>query len=636
MTSIYLLGFTLALISGLIVTPLVIKFARVIGAIDQPDERKVHKKPTPRLGGLAVASAFIISISILYFWDASIAASFVEHQQMVIAIAASFTIILVLGVIDDIRPLSAGIKFLVQTLAAIIVVAFGLQISVTTDPLTGSAIQLGWVAYPLSVLWILAITNAINLIDGLDGLATGISIIASIAIAVVSMLYFHYTVALVMFVVTGALLGFLKYNFNPAKIFLGDSGSLTLGFSLAIAAMQASVKSPAIFTLIVAVAILALPILDTTASILRRAIKPWLPGKHSESTVPVKQRLKSIFLPDKAHIHHQLLARGWSQRKTVLYLYLISSIFGLCAVLISASTSFNLTFLLITFFVLFAGAIIHKMKYREIAIFSNGLLLEHFITPIVKRRYLQHTIDVAGFALAAVIAWVIIVPEIQIYVAVALVVSQVIAFKILRYPYTETYKNFGIGEAIAVCKSLSVAAITGWILLVIITGTIALYQAGLFMISFYISATILLGSRLGFDMLNYLFQKNRSSEKQVLIYGTDDAGMIALHRLLNQPSRSTKPIGFLIDNPEQEGTYLNGYPVFGGHLRLERLLKTTDIHEILIADVDIMSESLKKIEAIAQKNNIPVRILRWHLEGIPIGKNTDINQDIKRPVVTSL
>ncbi len=613
----------MAMVLVLIFTPVTIKVAHFLGAMDQPDARKVHRKPTPRLGGIAISLSTILTLGFLWFWDHGVAEAISSRSEMVIGIGIGFTIVLILGIFDDIYSLTAGSKFLIQTIAATIVVVSGLSISALTNPLTDSVIELGWVSIPLSILWILAITNALNLIDGLDGLAAGVGAIAALTISAISVMYAHYTVAVIMIVISGALVGFLKFNFSPARIFLGDSGSLLLGFALALGAMQASVKSPAVFTLIVGIAILALPILDTSVAMLRRFIKPWIPVENQEHPLSLRERIKSIFLPDKSHIHHRLLAKGWSQRKSVMILYLISIIFGFCAILLSWSDSFNITFLLITFALLYTWSIIRNLDYNEIAIFSNGLLLHLFFAPLAHRKVWQHSIDALAFASAMFLSWYLLAPEVSFIVIGIVTALQFGVFKGLRYFYHEPYKNIGLGDTLSLLKSVSLSIFAGWIVFVASTGLLNGGTVALFALGFYLAITMLLISRVGFDILNYLSRKNRSEDKKVIIYGTGSAGMLALSQLLEQEGSKASPLGFLDDNPERQGCYMNGFPVFGGHWKLARLIKTHNIDEIVIAEPNILPDIVARLEALAMQNNIALRVLHWQLQRLPF-TNTSV------------
>lgn len=281
----YIWAFLIALFVALIATPAVIVLAAKTGAMDAPDARKVHKGPMPRIGGLAIYCGFMAAIlAMLNFAELT-----QEVANGVIGLLLGGTLIVIIGLIDDYKNLPAKVKLLGQILAACVVVYFDVRIDVITDPF-GDYLYLEYLAAPATVFWIVGLTNTVNLIDGLDGLAAGVSTIASITIMLVALQEDVMIVALFTAALAGAALGFLRYNFNPAKIFMGDTGSMFLGFILAGISVIGAVKCTATIALIVPILALGLPIMDTTFAIIRRY----------RGGVP-------IFKPDKGHLHHRLL-----------------------------------------------------------------------------------------------------------------------------------------------------------------------------------------------------------------------------------------------------------------------------------------------------------------------------------------
>ena len=291
--------------------PLVKSFAYKIGAIDVlKDNRRMHKKPVPRLGGLAIFLGFIVSM--LLFVK-------VDHQLQGILLGAS--IIVVLGVVDDMSPLRAYFKFCVQIFAALVAVFHGVVIQTLSNPNVFAESpywDLGWLSIPITVLWIVGITNAVNLIDGLDGLACGVSTISAISMLVIALLVSESDVALVMAALVGACLGFMPYNKNPAKMFMGDTGSTFLGYILATISIQGLFKYYAIVSFAVPFLILGLPMFDTLFAIIRRLA-------HGQNPMA----------PDRGHIHHRLIDMGLNQKQAVATLYVISAILGLSAVVLT-------------------------------------------------------------------------------------------------------------------------------------------------------------------------------------------------------------------------------------------------------------------------------------------------------------
>lgn len=305
---IYILSFVVAFVVALIATPAAKKLAYKIGAIDIPkDKRRVHKKPVPLIGGLAIYLGTILSILL-----------FLPKSETNLGIIAGSTIIVVLGIFDDKFELKAKVKLLGQLLASFVVVLSGVRIDWLTNPFGDGMINIGVFAIPLSIFWIVGITNAMNLIDGLDGLAAGIASISSGSLFVVSLLNGRYATALITAAVTGAALGFLPYNFNPAKIFMGDTGAMFLGFILSAVSIEGAVKSAAAIAIAVPILALGVPVFDTTFAIIRRIANK-----------------KPIMEADKGHLHHRLLALGLTQKQAVFVMYGVSLFLGLSAILIS-------------------------------------------------------------------------------------------------------------------------------------------------------------------------------------------------------------------------------------------------------------------------------------------------------------
>lgn len=299
----YFVAFTIALAAAYIITPQVINLAIKAGALDAPDARKVHTKPIPRMGGLAIYAGFVLAV---------LASMHINHE--IVGLLVGGTFILAVGIIDDIMQLSAKIKLLGQIAAAIVLVMFDIRIEWITNPF-GDMIYVAYLSIPLTILWVVGLTNTVNLIDGLDGLAAGVSTIASITILLVALQQNFWSVAILSAALAGSALGFLQHNFNPAKIFMGDTGSMFLGYMLAAISVTGTVKSAATIALIVPIVALGLPIMDTAFAIIRR----YMSGR-------------PIFKPDKGHLHHRLLEMGLTQKQAVLLMYVISGCLGMSAI----------------------------------------------------------------------------------------------------------------------------------------------------------------------------------------------------------------------------------------------------------------------------------------------------------------
>ena len=320
------IAFLLAFIVSFMATPYTIKLAHKIGAVDVPkDERRMHKKAMPKFGGPAVILGFLVStiyLLIVMGMENTINLAGQEQYGMkLIGMFLGICIITITCVIDDIKPIKPITKLSGQLVAAIVAVAFGIRIG-DVDLAFFSTSELGEVfSAVLTVLWIVGVTNAINLIDGLDGLSSGISVISAISLLVIFVLNGSPLVSIILITaLAGALVGFLPFNFAPAKTFIGDTGSNFLGYSLSIISILGMAKTYTMAVIVLPLIVLGLPIFDTIWAIIRRLIK----GKS----------IKAIFKADKGHLHHRIVAKGFSRKQAVLILYGLSATFGIFAVIL--------------------------------------------------------------------------------------------------------------------------------------------------------------------------------------------------------------------------------------------------------------------------------------------------------------
>ncbi|WP_010246360.1 MraY family glycosyltransferase [Acetivibrio cellulolyticus] len=329
----YFISFALAFIVSFVATPIAKKVAFYIGAVDVPkDERRMHKKPIARLGGLAIFSGFIMTL-MFGLISTFIGVIGITPNQQLLGMLVGVFIIVGMGIVDDIKQLGPKIKFVFQILAAIAVVWIsGDKISIITNPFssTGTSVISDFIAYPLTIFWIVGITNAINFIDGLDGLAAGVSSISYLSLMFIAILYGEVQTAMIIAILAGATLGFLPYNFNPAKIFMGDTGSTFLGFTLGVISIQGMMKTYAAISIVIPILVLGLPLFDTTFAILRRLI----------------QR-KPIMAADRGHLHHRLIDMGFSQRQSVVTMYAVSGALGLVAIVLADKGALSAVVLII-------------------------------------------------------------------------------------------------------------------------------------------------------------------------------------------------------------------------------------------------------------------------------------------------
>lgn len=342
------IAFILAFVVTLVTTPYTIKIARKVGAVDIPkDERRMHKKSMPKFGGPAVILGFLVSaiyLLIVMSLENSINLfSFEEYGKKLLGMLLGIGVIAAFCIVDDIKTIKPLTKLAGQLIAAIIAVASGIRIEGISLPFLNFPEIHEITSLLLTIAWIIIVTNAINLIDGLDGLSSGISVISAISLLIIFVLNGSSMVSIVLITaLAGALVGFLPFNFAPAKTFIGDTGSNFLGYALSIISILGSAKTYTAAVIVLPLIVLGLPIFDTIWAIIRRLIK----GKS----------IKAVFKADKGHLHHRLVSRGFSQKQAVLILYGISAVFGIFAVILCDSGIWKaMSFLLIVIVAIAAG-----------------------------------------------------------------------------------------------------------------------------------------------------------------------------------------------------------------------------------------------------------------------------------------
>ncbi len=326
------IAFLLAFITTFVMTPYTIKLAKKLGAMDSPkDARRINKKAMPRLGGLAVIAGFLVSIIYLIIIMGIEGSINLNEEQYYIKLIGYFLGAVVISItcfIDDVRGIPALVKLCAQIIAAIILVRSGVIIHHVNIPFFtehGNLTQLNEIfSVILTIGWVVGITNAINLIDGLDGLSSGVSLIACLSLIIIFSLNGSPMIAIIMITaLAGALTGFLPFNFNPAKTFIGDTGSNFLGYSLSVISILGIAKTYTAIVIVAPLIVLALPVFDTVFAIVRRLIKG--------------RSIKAVVMPDKGHLHHKMLKRGFTQKEAVLILYGISATFGMFAIVLLES-----------------------------------------------------------------------------------------------------------------------------------------------------------------------------------------------------------------------------------------------------------------------------------------------------------
>jgi UDP-GlcNAc:undecaprenyl-phosphate GlcNAc-1-phosphate transferase len=613
-----LIGFAAACTFALLLTPVVIRLAGRLGAVDQPNDRKAHLAAMPRMGGVAVFASFALSIAILRFVNPEMGGNILAWDWQTGVLAGAMALILALGIWDDIRTLGPGLKFVAEIAIASAVYAAGFKISVVSFVHFGGPLTSGVFQYLVTVFWITGVTNAVNLIDGLDGLASGVGMIACLTIAPIAYMNSDFSTAVLALLLAGGLLGFLGYNFNPAKIFLGDSGSLTLGFALALLSIRSFTKASTAFAIVVPILALGLPIMETLVSMLRRFLSAVLPGEGS--SVPLSRKLRMMFLPDMQHIHHRLLSSGFSHRKVVIVLYGASCVLGVGAFVLSAVHNVPASLILVVVGIAAVLGIRH-LRYTEMAVLRNGVLLPLFEGAFINRETFRGFLDLffvgGSFLLARQIAESRALEHFfsnSMIIMVALVSVVQFVILLLSGLYRGSIRHMDVREMVRITTTIAVAVTVTGIIFAIVGAPMLHVTFGTIVLDFYLLLTCVLGSRLSFTVLKELSQHGAVEGTRVLLYGAGINGRLILDNIRSGKLAGLVPVGFLDDDPALEGKRFNGLTVFGGHWKLRAILNRLKVDELLLMTDNMKPEILRRINEVARLRGMRVRKLNVSLE----------------------
>jgi UDP-GlcNAc:undecaprenyl-phosphate GlcNAc-1-phosphate transferase len=468
------------------------------------------------------------------------------------------------------------------------------------------------------------VINAINLLDGLDGLASGTAFIVCITMFAISLVGQNVGVALVSFILAGSILGFLRYNFHPASIFLGDSGAYFLGFNLALLSLQSSLKGTTTFAILIPVLALGLPMMDTSLAMVRRLLK----SLHIMEVDSEKNVVKffyldgwSMFRADRGHIHHRLLDMGFTHKKAVILLYAISAILGGLVLSSVYLRSFNQA-LLITAVGIAAYVGIRKLGYKEVQVLSNGALLPLFDTPVINRRILRVFVDLAIISFSYYVAFLLRFEgdfgQVKTYYVTTL--PLVLMTKTVVFHFSGLYKGAwrytNISDLMRMVRAVIFGCAASAFLLWLLPG-FGITSRAVLLIDFNLLLTFVVGARSSFRILDYLHSSRSNLGRKVLIYGAGKTGVNALREFIHNPILGLSPVGFIDDDQRNKGKQVNGYPVIATLESLESILEKHSISEVVLAIKEFPGERLERLSEICISHQIPLRRFQTRLEEIP-------------------
>lgn len=579
-------------------TPLMCRLAVAVGAIDEPGPRKVHTHPIPRLGGLAivVSSAVVLSTT----WLEPIRSLGTIPAELLVGLVAGLIPILTVSVIDDVRPLGFLPKFLAHGAGAAIAISVGIRLAPTVH-LFGQGVQIGWLAVPLSFVWLVGVTNAFNLVDGLDGLSAGLALISAGSLAVIFFAARQPAMVSASLIIAGALLGFLPYNFHPARIFLGDSGATAIGFALACFALRGGSTTSAGFAVLLPIVVMGLPIAETLVSMARRVLRGL--ERHTGS---------QVFVADRNHFHHRLLALGIDHRRVVWILYAAGLVMALAGLLSILMTALEAGLLLLA--LLLAGLVgISRLDYEEFALIRSGVLLRFYDHPMLQRSLFGVFADLALVGLAVYATFVIKFENLHLGVNYgnALLMFAVLApatvacFWVLDL-YKGTWRFASVDDfyrlSVGVVVSTAVGS-AGYRLLASDAGSLSW-----FVVYALVKIVAANGTRASYRVLATKQKRAERSGARALIYGAGRAGATALREMLLGEAIALQPVGFLDDDPAKTGKSVNGYQILGTSSALTQVARAVDAQALVVSSRKISPDRIRLAEATCE--TLGIRFLR--------------------------
>lgn len=594
-SSLNFLAVAMAAVLALVLTPLVRLLARRIGMVAKPKTDRWHKKPTAMLGGVAIW----LSVVIIYF-------AFVPRTPYGLVVLAASTFLFVVGLVDDFLHTKPYQKLIGQVMGSAFVIYYGLSLPWTSYAALNVAI---------TIFWLIGVTNAVNLLDNMDGLATGIAVIASGFLALSFLSTGQITEALMLMTFAGALLGFLVYNSNPASIFMGDSGSMFIGFFLASSALVnvSGGRSRSLLpVLAVPILVLFIPIFDTTfVTILRK-----FSGRAASQG-------------GRDHTSHRLVALGMSERHAVWMLYGFAALSGVLALLVqqvkidvSLAAIAGFTVLLTLIGVYLAGVKVYDETEEVLALRDNSPYA--FLVDLsYKRRIFEVLLDVVLIllsywcayavkfgALSGSGAWTLFLRTLPVLVFVKMAAFLVVGVYRGIWRYTSLDDLIVFAKAVVLSSVLSVLAI-------LFAFRFEGFSRTIFIIDGILMFMFLAGSRMAFRLFRQMLPTSGASDgRRVLIYGAGDGGELLLRELQNNRSLKYAAVGFVDDDPAKYGKVMHGLKVYGGNGDLKAICRQHHVDEVLISSSRMTDERLQEILGFCREQAIGVKRMRITIEDL--------------------
>jgi len=583
----YIAPFIFSFVLSLSLTSLTKRAALRYGKIARPSEDRWHSSPTALFGGVAIYLTFLIATLIFI----------TPVTKEFLGILAGSTFLFAVGIVDDLHPIKPYSKLIAQIAAAIVAIFFGIRIEMFTPML----------AVPLTILWIVAITNAFNLLDNMDGLSAGIALITAGVLSVVSAMQGRWELVVISLVIAGTCLGFLRYNFNPASIFMGDCGSMFLGYTIGALSIAGTYRhaSNLVVTMAVPVLIVAIPIFDTMLV-----------------TVMRKLTGRAVSQGGKDHISHRLVILGLSEKQAVLLLYFLSLITGIIAIVYP---HFNLYMIIVVGALVLVGlfslgiflgdAKVYSKEEMELArekIMGKNSNVVFDTTIFYKRQVVEILIDFILVTVAYISAYLLrfegTVSEQNTHLIAkslpVLLLAQLVSFYYVGL-YKKMWRYIGLSDVGSIIRAVTMGTLITVVILVL-NWRFSGYSRAVFVIYWMAAIGLVTGIRLALRLFREHFAEiQKSKGKRVLIFGAGDAGSSLLKEIKNNPELHFKVVGFIDDDIKKINRKIHGKTVIGSGADLAKTAKDRDIEEVLIAISGLSEEGLHRIQSLCKDSGLP-------------------------------
>lgn len=606
--TVFVAAFVGASLLSYVFTPLVRRAALAFGALDLPEERKVHASPIPRLGGAAVGLAMALAVL------AALAASPALRVALFgaggiarwVALGGTACAVLVVGAVDDVRGIPARMKLVLEIGAAALVVGVaGVPQAIVVAP-SAPGITLGVLGPALTILWIVTLTNAVNLTDVVDGVAGGVGAVCALALGLTSLALGHVVATAVLLGLAGALVGFLPHNFQAPRIFLGDSGSLLVGFLLGAASLVGLERDGA-WLAWPAVLAVAVPLAECGLTVTRRllrAVAVVRPGSARERFL-LRRGRAGLFVPDRQHVPHRLRELGLPPWAALGLLYGSAVAAGALAVAAVRWPAVGPPAVLVAL----AGVVYvaPRWLYEELRLFDRGAFLPLLETRVVHNHAVHVLYDASSVALAFLASRALAggsLPSETPSSAVTggVVVATLAGFKVAGL-YRGSYRHAGLAETARSVRAVIVGGVLGAGAAVALLGRPL--PAAVYVLFLYVLLSLVVGARFSFCVLEYVYQRAQLGGRRTLIFGADRAGRRALTEMLSQPALGLRPVGFLDENPGADGGDFQGYPVRAmPQDGLAGILRGLDISDLVVPAGALPSARLEAVGALCRAEGV--------------------------------